>query len=168
MSKKDIFNERYEAGNTPWELERPDFNLVNMIKKKIIKPCKALDIGCGTGHNIIWLAKQGFKGAGTDFSHLAIKEAKKKAEQEGVSVKFFENDFLTDKIGDANFDFLFDRGCLHSFDQIENRKQFAKNAFYHLNHQGLWLSLIGNADEIRDSDAMGPPQRKDLAIILDD
>ncbi len=45
MSKKDIFNEKYDVGHTPWELDRPDFNFVNMVNKMALKPCKALDKG---------------------------------------------------------------------------------------------------------------------------
>jgi methyl halide transferase len=44
-----------------------------------------------------------------------------------------------------------------SVDSDEDRTKFAEQVHRHLGDDGLWLSLIGNADEMRD--IPGPPQR---------
>ena len=165
MSKKNLFNERYKTGDTPWELNAPDKNLIHFIQHNKLGPFKALDIGCGTGSNAIWLAKQGFNVTGSDFSSLAIEEAKTKTLKSGLNINFFVTDFLKDHVGAADFEFLFDRGCFHSFDLEEDRKRFANNAHAHLIKNGIWLSFIGNADEIRKKGEHGPPQRKASDIV---
>lgn len=71
---------------------------------------------------------------------------------------------MNNKIDGDPFDFAFDRGCFHSFDTNEERKRFALNVSLHLEKQGLWLSLIGNADEQRDGP--GPPQRTAIDIVV--
>jgi len=48
-------------------------------KKKFPQPLHGLEMGCGKGRNSIWLAQQGLKMNGFDFSPFAIKEAKKRA-----------------------------------------------------------------------------------------
>lgn len=45
----------------------------------------------------------------------------------------------------------------------EERKMFAENVAAHLEKDGLWLSIIGNADEQRVGP--GPPQRTARDIV---
>ena len=161
-SKLDRFNNLYKTGETPWELNRPDKDLTKWVKDYPIHPCKALDLGCGTGFNAIWLAEQGFEATGTDFSALAIEQANTNAKAAKADIRFLELDFLTQTTGETNFMFLFDRGCFHSFDDPKLRSAFAENAHGHLADNGLWLSFLGNTDAPpRD---VGPPMRSALDI----
>ncbi len=34
------FNKRYESGDLPWEINRPDFNLKNIVSEYSIRPEK--------------------------------------------------------------------------------------------------------------------------------
>ncbi len=151
------FKERYEAGDTPWDIGKPDPNLIQTVTATPIEPCNALDIGCGTGDNAIWLAQQKFHVAGIDTSEIAIGKAKEKALKANVKCTLIVGDILTNHVAGAPFGFAFDRGCFHSLDSEKERKRFAENVHGHLEKDGLWLSLIGNADE--QSHAPGPPRR---------
>jgi len=163
MNEEERFNNRYETGNIPWDIGRPDYNLVDVINQTPITPCKALDIGCGTGDTSIWLAKNGFDVLGTDTSELAVKIAGEKAIKNNVKCKFLYSDILRDRLPVKSFRFVFDRGCFHTFDLMSERKRFAKNVAEVIEKDGIWLSLIGNADDSpRD---MGPPQRTAYDII---
>ena len=73
-------------------------------------------------------------------------------------------DFIIDRIEGAPFGFVFDRGCFHTFDSDEERKKFAENVAACLEKNGLWLSLIGSADEQRQGP--GPPQRTANDIVV--
>jgi SAM-dependent methyltransferase len=157
------FKERYEAGDTPWDIGKPDFNLIQSVTTMPINPCKALDIGCGTGDNAIWLSQQNFHVIGIDTSEIAIEKAKEKALKANVKCTFIVADILTDHVEGAPFGFAFDRGCFHSLNSDKERKRFAKNVNGHLEEDALWLSLVGNADEQRH--APGPPQRSARDIV---
>ncbi len=161
-SKSDRFTQMYETGVTPWELNRPDNNLKNWVKTYPIKPCRALDLGCGTGSNAIWLTTQGFEVTGADFSPPAIEKAKEKASAAGVEILFTVKDFLSEKIEPNNFSFVFDRGCFHSFDNPKERSLFAQNAHDHMAPNGLWLSFLGSTDAPPREE--GPPMRSALDI----
>jgi SAM-dependent methyltransferase len=164
MTIEDRFRERYKSGDTPWDIGQPDFNLVEVVTGKPILSCKALDIGCGTGDNSIWLARNGFQVTGTDTSDIALEKAKGKASQAEVECDFMLADFLKNKIEGAPFGFAFDRGCLHAFSSENDRNKFAQNVAAHLGETGLWLTLVGNADE--DRKGPGPPQRTARDIVL--
>lgn len=163
MSVNKRFKERYKTGNTPWDIGKPDFNLIETVTKIPIESCKALDIGCGTGDNSIWLAQKQFQVTGTDVSEIAIEKAKEKALKNNVKCTFLVVDFFKSRIEGAPFGFVFDRGCFHTFDSNKERKKFAKNVASNLEKNGLWLSLIGSADERRQGP--GPPQRTANDIV---
>lgn len=150
------FEERYRTGDTPWDHDTPDTNLINMVSHRPIAQCKALDIGCGTGSNAIWLAGQQFTVTGCDISQTAIEIARTKASGSHADCSFIVADFLADSIPGSPFGFVFDRGCLHSFGTAEERMQFSENVFSHLESGGLWLTLTGNADEPERE--VGPPR----------
>jgi len=163
MTVEERYKERYEAGDTPWDIGKPDFNLIRVVNTTPIRPCKALDIGCGTGDNTIWLSQQNFQVIGIDTSEIAIEKAREKALKANVKSKFDVVDFITSHIEGAPFGFVFDRGCFHSLNSEEERKVFAENVSKHLEKDGLWLSIIGNADEQRQGP--GPPQRTARDIV---
>jgi SAM-dependent methyltransferase len=164
MTMEQRYRERYESGDTPWDIGRPDFNLVEVVTQRPVASCKALEIGCGTGDNAIWLARNGFEVTGTDTSDVALAQAREKAAKANVACNFVLVDFLRDRIAGAPFGFAFDRGCFHSFDSQDDRRRFTQNVAAHLEEAGLWLTLVGNADEQRQGP--GPPQRKAADIIL--
>lgn len=163
MSVNKRFKERYKAGDTPWDIGKPDFNLIEIVAKIPIKSCKALDIGCGTGDNSIWLAQKLFQVTGTDISEIAIEKAKEKASKSDVKCTFLVVDFFRNRIEGPPFGFVFDRGCFHTFDSDKERKRFAKNVASSLEKDGLWLSLIGSDNE--RSQGPGPPQRTANDIV---
>ena len=164
MTIEKRYIERYKSGDTPWDISQPDFNLIEVVTEKPILRCKVLDIGCGTGDNSIWLAQKGFKVIGTDTSDIALEKAKEKASKVNAECDFRLVDFLKNKIEGSPFCFVFDRGCFHSFNSENDRRGFAKNVATHLEEDGLWLTIVGNADE--DREAPGPPQRTALDIVL--
>ncbi len=157
MAVEERYRERYKSGNTPWDIGQPDFNLSEVVTQKPIRSCKVLDIGCGTGDNSIWLAQNRFQVIGTDTSDIALEKAKEKASKANVKCDFMLVDFLENKIEGTPFGFVFDRGCFHSFDSENDRRRFAQNVAAHLEEAGLWLTIVGNADEHRQGS--GPPQR---------
>ena len=78
MAEEDRFKERYQAGDTPWDISKPDYNLIQTVTTTPIQPCKALEIGCGTGDNAIWLSQHNFDVLGIDASEIAIERLKRK------------------------------------------------------------------------------------------
>jgi len=163
MKNKSHFEESYLSGDAPWDIGKPDFNLIQAVTATPIKSCKALEIGCGTGDNAIWLSQHNFQVVGIDASETAIEKAKEKALKANATCTFLVSDFFTSRIEGAPFGFAFDRGCFHTLDLDKERRRFAKRVHSHLGENGLWLSLLGNADEQRDRP--GPPQRTAMDIV---
>jgi len=166
MKAEDKYKERYKSKDTPWDIGKPDFNLIEIVNQIQIQKCKALDIGCGSGDNSVWLAQNGFKIIGIDTPDDALEKAKNKALKVNAACTFLNIDFyfFNNIAEEAPFGFVFDRGCFHSFNSEQDRIVFAENVAAHLKESGLWLSLVGNADEQRKTPR--PPRRSAKDIIL--
>ena len=168
--KQDQFEAHYRAKTTPWDLGRPDFNLIDAVTKKPIESCRALDIGYGSGHNSIWLAQKGFLVTGVDVSETALKKAEENALKANVNCTFLSVSFLEHDVPGAPFGFVFDRGCWHLLD-YKGRETFAERVAYYLEECGLWLSIIGSADEPPRGPGplAGPPRHSvyDIAVAVE-
>ena len=161
--KHNSFEQIYREGTPPWDHGAADFNLAETIQRHAIKPCKALDLGCGMGNNVIWLAQHDFGVVGFDLSATAIQRAGERLAEAGVECRLQVGDFLKDEVEGAPFGFVFDRGCLHCIDDPTDRARFAGKVAALLEAGGMWLSLIGNADEPKRE--VGPPRLSALETI---
>ena len=98
--------------NPPWDTGISPPELLDFIKEH--PPGNAIDIGCGTGTNVITLARAGWDVTGVDFVPRAIKMAKRKAKKAGIEAEFHVRD-VTDLEGISGpFDLALDIGCFHS------------------------------------------------------
>ncbi len=102
---------RWDTGVTPPELKA-------FIAEH--QPGRALDIGCGTGTNIVTLGQHGWQTAGFDFAPQAIWRARRKAQAAGIAARLQVGDATDPQLfTGCQFDLVLDMGCLHSFNQAQ-------------------------------------------------
>lgn len=80
-----------------------DADSKNSVIEKILQQYQAkrvLDLTCGTGSQVLFLAKRGFEMTGADFSPDLLKLAKIKAKREGLKVKFIDGDMRNLRLGE--------------------------------------------------------------------
>lgn len=143
----------YRDGNLPWDTGQPSAELQKMMTENPISPCRALDVGCGTGTNSVWLARQGFEVIGIDVSPLAVERARERALAAGIQAQFLVADVLHLPDLGGPFGFFFDRGCYHAV-RREAPDRYAPALAGQLDAGGRGLILAGNAREPHDP---GPP-----------
>jgi SAM-dependent methyltransferase len=73
---------------TTIESPRPPIDETLIEVASDLNPGKALDLGCGSGQNAVWLAQRGWVVTAVDISPGAITEAKGSAAAAGVSIAF--------------------------------------------------------------------------------
>jgi SAM-dependent methyltransferase len=108
---KAFYNIGYRFFRMPWE-GGPRSELVDLVEGRRISPCHAIDLGCGTGANAVFLAQRGFDVTGVDFAPAALDKARAKARAAGVRVNFIIDDLTRLRQVKATFDFLVDYGAL--------------------------------------------------------
>ena len=158
------WNDSYASGVLPWDTGQPEPLLVEFVTSGGVTPGRTLEVGTGTGTNAIWLAERGFSVLGVDISPLAIEKARAKLVRPDLRCSFMTLDFLAVPPTEDRFDFVFDLGCFHVFDEPEERSRFAEYVAAALKPGGLWLSLIGSTEGApRD---VGPPRRSAHEVTL--
>lgn len=158
------WNENYASGQLPWDTGEPEPVLVEFVTADAVTPGPTLEIGAGTGTNAIWMAERGFDVLGVDISPLAVERAHSKMEGRALRCHFAVLDFLAATPAGGPFQFVFDRGCFHVFDEPDERQRFAAQVAAVLAPGGLWLSLIGSTEgSPRD---VGPPRRSAREVAL--
>ena len=86
------WEERYREGTTPWDSGLPSKELQRILTEQEISDGRALELGCGTGTNAVFLAEQGFDVTAVDCASLALERARTKADDAGVRVRWVEVD----------------------------------------------------------------------------
>jgi len=79
-----------------------DTDAKNAVIEGLLKKYKAktvLDLTCGTGSQVFFLAKRAYKCTGADFSPDLLKIARKKAMNEKINIKFIDGDMRSLKVG---------------------------------------------------------------------
>jgi SAM-dependent methyltransferase len=110
----------------PWDIGGPRPELVPLVESGEITSCRAIDLGCGTGDNVIYLAQQGFDASGVDISPRAIAKARRKAQVVGVSPTFLVGDVTDLTRVEGPFDLVVDNGCLHSLFSSAAREAYVQ------------------------------------------
>jgi SAM-dependent methyltransferase len=114
-----LWNLQYLRGRPPWDTGITPPELVELVEGGLAPPGRALDIGCGTGTNAIYLAQHGFEVVGTDVAWLAIRKARRKAREASVDIAFHTGDATKlgtpgSPLAGESFDLALDIGCFHS------------------------------------------------------
>jgi SAM-dependent methyltransferase len=120
-----MFTLTYWLGQPRWDSGITPPEVIAAFAAGDIPPGAALDLGCGTGTNVIYMARQGRQAIGVDFIPQAIRQARRKADQAGVAdrVQFHVGDVT--RLGDLRLppiSFALDMGCFHGLDEDQRRR----------------------------------------------
>jgi trans-aconitate methyltransferase len=89
----DFWEERYAGSSRVWS-GAPNRTLVDVVSS--FEPGRALDLGCGEGADVIWLAQRGWRATGVDIAQTAIARAQAAASDLGLPhVRFDAADLST-------------------------------------------------------------------------
>jgi SAM-dependent methyltransferase len=119
----------YELGyrhfRMPWE-GGPRSELVELVESGRLQPCRAVDLGCGSGANAVFLASRGFDVTGVDFAASALEKAARLAEAERVHVDWVRDDLTHLSNLQSGFDLLVDYGALDDLNHRDRDRYVAQ------------------------------------------
>jgi SAM-dependent methyltransferase len=116
MWQRFAFRWMYRTGRTPWDTGITPPEVVDLIEGlEALPPGRALDLGCGTGTNVRFLAEHGWEATGVDAEPRAIDLARARvAGVAGASVLLGDVTRLASLELSGPFDLVLDIGCFHS------------------------------------------------------
>jgi cyclopropane fatty-acyl-phospholipid synthase-like methyltransferase len=118
------FEPMYRGGAPPWDIGRPQPAFVRLEEAGAIRG-SVLDVGCGTGENLLHMAAKGHEAWGVDGAKTAIAAAKDKAKRRGLTAKFVHGSVLDLKALGRTFDTVLDSGMFHTLTDA-HRIQFER------------------------------------------
>jgi len=130
----------------PWDVGHPQPAFVELVRAGELNRGKALDIGCGTGENALFLAGSGFSVLGVDLSSRAIAAARSKAVERKLKADFREGNALSLDFKDTSFDNVIDSGLFHTFPD-NDRPRFAREIARVLASEGKYFMLCFSEKE---------------------
>lgn len=155
-------NTAYEQ--LPWFEPGPSYQVKLAVETGFLPSgADVLDIGCGAGSNILYLAQQGFHSHGVDLSPGAVAAARSRAEEARLTVDVREGDALALPFADGSFSALIDNGCFHTI-PLRRRNRYAQEVHRVLRPAGCFvLSWVAR----EHSGPHGPPHRPSLREVTD-
>lgn len=161
------FTWMYLRGRTPWDTGISPPELVEAVEgPRPLAAGRALDLGCGTGTNSLYLARHGWQVTGVDFAAPAIARAQAKLRGVGKhagSVRFLHGDVTALdalNLGEP-FDLVFDLGCFHSL-PVERRMDYAAGVIRSAAPDALYLLYAFDAVEGARPRGVSPDEVREL------
>jgi len=114
--------DHWEAPEVPAELAA--LVAIGPVAGVVPEAGPVLDVGCGSGLEAVWLARQGFRVIGVDSSSGALERARERSAEAGVEVDWRLGSVYRLPVDDASIALALDRGCLHGIDR-EDRPEYA-------------------------------------------
>ena len=75
--RKMLFWMAYLTGKAPWDTGVTPPEVIRLVQSGELTPGCAVDLGCGTGLNAIFLIRHGWQVVGVDSEPIAIRRAKR-------------------------------------------------------------------------------------------
>ena len=150
-------------GPAPWDIGKPQERFV-AIADRVRSP--VLDAGCGTGEHALYLASREHRVTGIDFVEAAIRRARVKAVERGLTVEFLVKDATA--LGDwsERFASVIDSGLFHCFSD-DDRQRYVRGLAHVIEPSGL-LFLMCFSDEEPGTDGPRRVSRRELYDAFSD
>jgi len=122
--ENDWWNAFYanRAKPCPFFVASPDESLAGWVRDGLVRPGRAVDLGCGHGRNAIFLASHGFSVEAVDYSQAAIDWARERVKETGTQVQLRHQSVFDLNLEAGSYDLVYDSGCFHHLPPHRRRR----------------------------------------------
>ena len=156
------FNFRY-LGRPPWDTGISPPELCAFLASA--KPGWALDLGCGTGTNLLTMLEHGWSVSGVDIAWLSVLRARRKLHKAGYRDRVMQGNVSGNVLQNLRFDFVLDIGSYHSLNEVE-RGNYQNNLQRWLNPGGTYLLYAHRKNAPTDTHGITEKDLSDFSTFL--
>jgi SAM-dependent methyltransferase len=166
MTEKEYTREdwqgHYESNDLGWDLGQVAPPFVKLWEEEKLPVGKALVPGCGRGHEVIFLAENGFEVTAIDFSMGAVTYLERALEERSLSGRVLHQDFFgLDNSHDGIYDLVLEQTFFCAI-APRQRQDYVLNVMRILKPGGMLVGLFYQTDK-----EGGPPfntTREDIEV----
>lgn len=123
--ERDIYSNGRQLNRWPFDAV-VSFIYRHAPKDRPHREVRVLEVGCGSGNNVWFAAREGFDTTGIDGSATAIEHARGRLAAEGLHADLHVVDFTQLPFADASFDLAIDRCALSCVGRSSARRALAE------------------------------------------
>ena len=157
----------YDEGDLGWDLGQVAPPFIKLFESKIILPGKTLIPGCGRGHEVIYLAENGFEVTAVDYSPGAVNHLKSTVQERNLKCEVLNMDFFgIDSAHNGVYDLLIEQTFFCAISP-EQRSSYVSTVARALKKGGMLAGLFYHTGE----EEGGPPfntTREDIKKYFSD
>jgi len=127
---------------------------------------RVLDVGCGTGVDLVHFARGGAHAAGIDVSESAVRLAARNLAHQGLRAQLIVGDGEALPFPDASFDYVFAHGVVQYtsrdgafIDECRRILRPGGNAFFQVYNRNSWLNALSSLMKVDLEHADAPVLR---------
>ena len=144
---RDDWQKHYDENDLGWDLGQVAPPFVKLLESNIILPGKTLVPGCGRGHEVVYLAENGFNVTALDYSLGAVEYLRQAIQQRKLDCEILHVDFFDlNSSYDETYDLLIEQTffCAISPNQ---RNLYVTTASRILRKGGVFAGLFYNTGQ---------------------
>jgi cyclopropane fatty-acyl-phospholipid synthase-like methyltransferase len=161
--RRVFFELSYLLGRPPWDSGISPPELLAYLDAH--SPARGLDLGCGTGTNVLTMAQRGLQVAGIDFSFVAILRARQRLQRAGLRADLHHGDVSRMEPIAGTFDLALDIGCFHALGD-EQKLRYASQLARRVMPGGAFLLYSFIDSGVQEGRSW--PSRDEICSIFDE
>ena len=144
---QEDWKRHYDEDDLGWDLGQVAPPFVNLLESKAIFPGKTLVPGCGRGHEVIFLAENGFEVTAVDFSLGAINYLKSTVQERKLKCEILHMSFFEiDAVHNGTFDVVIEQTFFCAISP-EQRTSYVSTVARALKQGGMLAGLFYHTGE---------------------
>jgi cyclopropane fatty-acyl-phospholipid synthase-like methyltransferase len=164
---QEDWQRHYDEDDLGWDLGQVAPPFIKLFESKTILPGKTLIPGCGRGHEVIYLAENGFEVTAVDYSPGAVNHLKSTVQERNLKCEVLHLDFFgIDSSHNGVYDLLIEQTFFCAISP-EQRSSYVSTVARALKKRGMLAGLFYNTGE----EEGGPPfntTREDIKKYFSD
>ena len=144
---RNDWQRHYDEKDLGWDLGQVAPPFMNLLESNVITPCKTLVPGCGRGHEVVYLAENGFDVTAVDYSIGAVDYLRQVVQQRKLNSEILHIDFFDlNSTHDGIYDLLIEQTFFCAISPNE-RTFYVTTVARLLKSGGMLAGLFYNTDK---------------------
>ena len=159
----EFWQKRFEKKETGWDRGSPSPQLLAWLDSGELQPCRIAVPGCGTGWEVVELAKRGFDVIGIDYTAAAVQKTRALVDAQGLKAEVIQADVLNYQPLNK-FDAVYEQTCLCAI-HPEHWLTYSQQLVKWLKPEGsLWVMFMQMLRPAASEEGVihGPPYHCDI------